>query len=160
MPTNLYGPRDNYHPENSHVIPALIRRFHESKLNQDEEVVAWGTGMPLREFLHVDDMGSACIYLMNLDFVTYSKISTPMLSHINIGSGEDCSIKKLTETIAHIIGFTGIIKWDNTKPDGAPRKLMNNSRLQKLGWKPTISLEKGLENTYEWYKTNYDRIRK
>ena len=159
MPTNLYGPGDNYHSENSHVIPALIRRFHEAKLKNSAEVVAWGTGAPLREFLHVDDMASASVYVMNLDLASYQKQTTPMLSHLNVGTGADCSIKELTETVAEIIGFQGNIVWDDSKPDGAPRKLMDSARISGLGWRPKFGLKDGLENTYRWYLNNLTRVR-
>lgn len=159
MPTNLYGPGDNYHPENSHVIPALIRRFHEAKENQLPEVIAWGSGSPMREFLHVDDMAEASIHVMNLPFGTYSAHTTPMLSHINVGSGVDCTIRELTETIAAVVGFKGSVTWDSSKPDGAPRKLMSNVKLEKLGWKPRIPLKEGLEDAYGWFLNNLSEIR-
>ena len=151
MPTNLYGEFDNFHPENSHVIPALIRRFHEAKLSDAPSVCAWGSGNPKREFLHVDDMASASIYVMDLHEEIYRKETKSMLSHINVGSGVDCSIKELTVTIAKVVGYEGQIKWDFSKPDGAPKKLMDNSCLKKLGWKSLISLEDGLRRTYTWY---------
>lgn len=151
MPTNLYGEFDNFHPENSHVIPALIRRFHEAKLSGAPSVCAWGSGNPKREFLHVNDMASASIYVMDLHEETYRKETKSMLSHINIGSGVDCSIKELTVTVAKVVGYEGQIKWDASKPDGAPKKLMDNSRLKRLGWKSSISLEDGLRRTYTWY---------
>lgn len=159
MPTNLYGPGDNYHSENSHVIPALIRRFHEAKLKNSAEVVAWGTGAALREFLHVDDMASASVYVMNLDLASYQQQTTPMLSHLNVGTGADCSIKELTETVAEIIGFQGKIVWDDSKPDGAPRKLMDSARISGLGWRPKFGLKDGLENTYKWYLNNLTKVR-
>lgn len=148
MPTNLYGPGDNYHPDNSHVIPALIRRFHEAKVKNAPEVSIWGTGTPYREFLHVDDMSAACIYVMNLDKTIYSQYTQPMLSHINVGSGQEITIAELARTIAKTIGFKGQIVFDKTKPDGTPRKLMDSSRLGKLGWRATIGLEHGLKLTY------------
>lgn len=151
MPTNLYGPGDNYHTENSHVIPGLIRRFHEAKVNGLKEVVAWGSGSALREFLYVDDMASASIHVMNSDKNTYSKITEPMLSHINVGSGNEISIKNLTDLIADIVGFSGNIIWDVNKPDGAPRKLLDTSKLKRLGWKHSYNLEKGLAETYQWF---------
>lgn len=154
MPTNLYGPGDNYHRENSHVIPALLRRFHEAKKRGDNEVVAWGSGSALREFLHVDDMASAAVHVMNLDLVAYQQQTTPMLSHLNVGSGIDCSIKELTETIREVVGFNGDIRWDRTKPDGAPRKLMNSDKLVNLGWRPSLNLHDGLVDTYRWYLAN------
>ncbi len=154
MPTNLYGAHDNFHPENSHVIPALIRRFHEAKLNNDAEVVAWGSGRPMREFLYVDDMAAASAYVMNLEKTIYDQNTVPMLSHINVGSGIDCTIRELVETLAKVIGFEGKIKFDATKPDGAPRKLMNVSKIGRLGWKASTSLEHGLEMTYQWFLEN------
>ena len=160
MPTNLYGENDNFHFENSHVIPALLRRFHDAKINGDFKVVAWGTGKPMREFLHVDDMAAACIYVMNLDQVTYETNTQAMLSHINVGTGVDCTIRELVETIAKVVGFKGEIEFDATKPDGAPRKLMDVSRLSALGWSAKISLEQGLARTYEWFLANQDSFRK
>ena len=160
MPTNLYGVNDNFHPENSHVIPALLRRFHEAKLNQLPEVVAWGTGSPMREFLHVDDMAQASIFVMNLDREIYNQHTQPMLSHINVGTGVDCTIKELTETVAKVVGYTGKIVWDTTKPDGAPRKLMDVNRLKALGWQYSIEFEQGLMQTYAWFLENQDSFRK
>lgn len=159
MPTNLYGINDNFHPENSHVIPALLKRFHEAKINHSPEVVAWGTGLPMREFLYVDDMASASIFVMNLSKEIYEQHTEPMLSHINIGTGVDCTIKELTETVARVVGFTGKIIWDTSKPDGTPRKLMDVSRLKALGWQSKINLESGLAKTYEWFLSDQDRIR-
>lgn len=160
MPTNLYGPFDNFHPENSHVIPALLRRFHEAKVNGDKEVVAWGSGKPMREFLYVDDMASASIHVMNLDKSIYDANTEPMLSHINVGSGVDCTIRQLVETVAEVVGFEGEVKFDATKPDGTPRKLMNVERLKSLGWNDSISLKKGLNLTYSWFLSNESNIRK
>lgn len=160
MPTNLYGVNDNFHPENSHVIPALLRRFHEAKLNQLPEVIAWGTGRAMREFLYVDDMAAASIFVMNLDKTIYDKHTEPMLSHINIGTGVDCTIKKLTETIAKVVGYTGDIVWDSSKPDGTPRKLMDVNRLKSLGWQYSIDLEQGLKQTYDWFLDNQESFRK
>ncbi|MGI2186051.1 GDP-L-fucose synthase [Shewanella oncorhynchi] len=160
MPTNLYGENDNFHPENSHVIPALLRRFHEAKLNGDPQVVAWGSGTPMREFLHVDDMAAASIYVMNLDQATYEANTEPMLSHINVGTGVDCTIRELVETVAKVVGFKGMIVFDATKPDGAPRKLMDVSRLSALGWNASIELEQGLKITYEWFLANQNNFRK
>lgn len=160
MPTNLYGENDNFHPQNSHVIPALLRRFHEAKLNDDSEVVAWGSGKPKREFLHVDDMAAASIYVMNLDDATYEANTETMLSHINVGTGVDCTIRELVETVAKVVGFEGTISFDASKPDGAPRKLMNVDRLKGLGWQASISLEDGLRETYEWFLANQDNYRK
>ncbi|MEZ9745983.1 GDP-L-fucose synthase family protein [Vibrio splendidus] len=159
MPTNLYGPNDNFHPENSHVIPALLRRFHEAALTNDKEVVAWGSGKPMREFLYVDDMASASIYVMNLAQDTYAENTEPMLSHINVGTGVDCTIRELVETVAKVVGFEGNIKFDATKPDGAPRKLMNVDRLKSLGWQYSVNLEDGLELAYQWFINNQDKFR-
>ncbi len=160
MPTNLYGAFDNFHPENSHVIPALLRRFHEAKLNGDKEVIAWGSGKPRREFLYVDDMAAASIHIMNLEQSIYDANTEPMLSHINIGTGVDCTIKELVETVAKVVGFEGEVKFDSTKPDGAPRKLMNVDRLKSLLWDYSVSLEDGLTMTYEWFINNQDKLRK
>ena len=160
MPTNLYGENDNFHPENSHVIPALLRRFHEAKLNGDEKVVAWGSGQPMREFLHVDDMAAASIYVMNLSQVVYEANTLPMLSHINVGTGVDCTIRELVEAVARVVGFEGEIEFDASKPDGAPRKLMDVSRLKALGWQAKIGLDQGLALTYDWFLANQDNFRK
>lgn len=159
MPTNLYGPHDNYHPQNSHVIPALLRRFHEAVQRGDEELVIWGTGTPMREFLHVDDMAAASIHVMELDDATYQANTQPMLSHINVGTGVDCTIGQLAKTIAEVTGFTGKLTFDTSKPDGAPRKLMDVSRLRSLGWQASISLEDGLKDAYDWYVTNVQQAR-
>jgi GDP-L-fucose synthase len=159
MPTNLYGPNDNFHPENSHVIPALIRRFHEAKLNDDAQVIAWGSGKPMREFLYVDDMAAASIHVMNLNKVGYDTNTQPMLSHINVGTGIDCTIRELVQTVAKVIGFKGGIKFDATKPDGAPRKLMNVDRLKLLGWEYTVELEQGLKESYKWFLDNKNKFR-
>lgn len=159
MPTNLYGPHDNFHPENSHVIPALLRRFHEAALRGDNEVIAWGSGKPMREFLHVDDMAAASIHVMELDKTIYDANTEPMLSHINVGTGVDCTIRELVETVAKVTGFNGNIVWDTTKPDGAPRKLMNVDRLAALGWQYSYSLEAGLQNAYQWFLANQDNFR-
>ena len=148
MPTNLYGPGDNYHSENSHVIPALIRRFHEAKVNNLPDVVIWGTGTPRREFLYVDDMASASIFVMNLDNHVYDQQVEPMQSHINVGFGSDITINELTKLIASIIGYSGDIVFDATKPDGAPRKWMDSSRLSKLGWVASTEIEGGIKSTY------------
>ncbi|WP_372737917.1 GDP-L-fucose synthase family protein [Neptunomonas sp.] len=160
MPTNLYGPNDNFHPENSHVIPALLRRFHEAKTGGASEVAAWGSGSPMREFLHVDDMAAACIFVMDLDECAYAANTQPMLSHINVGTGVDCTIKELTETVAKVVGFNGDIVWDTNKPDGAPRKLMKVDRLKRLGWEAAIDLEGGLANAYQWFLDNQNNFRK
>ena len=159
MPTNLYGENDNFHPENSHVIPALLRRFHEAKSKGDVEVVAWGSGKPMREFLHVDDMAAASIYVMQLDQSTYNANTEAMLSHINVGTGVDCTIRELVETVAKVVGFRGDITFDASKPDGAPRKLMNVDRLKSLGWQYSIDLEQGLASTYDWFLANQDSFR-
>jgi GDP-L-fucose synthase len=148
MPTNLYGPGDNYHPENSHVVPALIRRIHEAKLNEAPSVTIWGTGAPRREFLHVDDMAAACVHVMNLDKSTYNLHAQPMSSHINVGSGEEITISELVEVIKVTIGYTGKIVFDTNKPDGAPRKLMDSTRISALGWKAKIGLGYGLRLAY------------
>ena len=160
MPTNLYGEGDNFHPENSHVIPAMMRRFHEAAQNRDAEVVVWGTGKPMREFLHVDDMAAASVHVMNLAKLEYEKNVEPMLSHINVGTGEDCTIRELAETMATVVGFQGKLVFDTTKPDGTPRKLMNVERLQSLGWESSIALKSGLETTYQWFLDNIDTIRR
>lgn len=159
MPTNLYGPHDNFHPENSHVIPALLRRFHEAVKNGLDEMVIWGSGTPMREFLHVDDMAAASIYVMELDDTTFKANTQPMLSHINVGTGIDCTIRELAETVAKVTGYTGKLSFDATKPDGTPRKLMDVSRLEQLGWKSSISLEDGLKNAYQWYLENIEQAR-
>lgn len=159
MPTNLYGPWDNFHYKNSHVVPALLRRFHDAKLNNDKEVVIWGTGMPLREFLHVDDMAYASLHVLNMDDHTYKSNTTERLSHINVGSNQEISIADLAKLISKITGFGGEINFDQTKKDGAPRKLMDSSRLFNTKWKPKIELEEGLCNTYEWFKRNQKLFR-
>lgn len=159
MPTNLYGPNDNFHPENSHVIPALIRRFHEAAQAKAAEVVVWGSGTPMREFLHVDDMAAASIYVMNLPKAVYDEQTQPMLSHINVGTGIDCTIRELAETIARVVGFKGQVSFDATKPDGTSRKLMDVSRLERLGWKASITLEEGLTNAYQWFLQHQDSFR-
>ena len=159
MPTNLYGLGDNFHPENSHVIPAMLRRFHEAKLGDQAEVVVWGTGKPMREFLYVDDMASASVHLMELDLEKYNSITRPQLSHLNVGSGVDCTIAELAGTIADVTGFKGELVFDTTKPDGTPRKLMDSSKLQSTGWSPAHSLKKGLEKTYQWFLANQAHIR-
>ncbi|MEJ1418143.1 MAG: GDP-L-fucose synthase [Candidatus Sedimenticola sp. (ex Thyasira tokunagai)] len=151
MPTNLYGQGDNFHPKNSHVIPALMRRFHEAKLRGDADVVVWGSGTPMREFLHVDDMAAASIYVLGLDETVYQANTQPMLSHINVGTGVDCTIREMAETMKRVIGYKGKLIFDASKPDGAPRKLMEVSRLKGLGWQYTIPLEDGLQMTYDWF---------
>ncbi|MEZ8990157.1 GDP-L-fucose synthase family protein [Vibrio breoganii] len=159
MPTNLYGLNDNFHPANSHVIPAIMRRFHEAKLNGDKKVVVWGTGTPMREFLYVDDMAAASIHVMELDDATYQANIEPMVSHINVGTGMDCTIREMAETMARVVGFEGDIVFDTTKPDGTPRKLMDVSRLASLGWNYSVSLEQGLSTTYQWFLENQDSFR-
>lgn len=160
MPTNLYGENDNFHPQNSHVIPAMMRRFHEAKLAGSEKVVVWGTGKPMREFLHVDDMAAACVYVMDLphdEFV--AAVPNPMCSHINLGTGRDVTIAELANTMAKVVGFAGGIEFDTSKPDGATRKLMDVSRLGSLGWGYSVELEQGLGMTYEWFLENLDGLR-
>jgi len=149
MPTNLYGPGDNYHPENSHVIPALIRRFHEAKVANAPEVIIWGTGTPKREFLYVDDMAAASVFVMQLDKVTYDSQTEPMQSHINVGFGNDVTIAELATAIGAAVGYEGEIRFDPTKPDGTPRKWMDSSRLNQLGWKAAVDLRQGLKEAYE-----------
>ena len=149
MPTNLYGPGDNYHPENSHVIPALIRRFHEAKMSHAPEVLIWGTGTPKREFLYVDDMAAASVFVMQLDKPAYDAQTEPMQSHINVGFGDDISIAELAQHVAKATGYQGKIGFDPTKPDGSPRKLMDSGRLNRLGWNPKVSLEQGLSVAYQ-----------
>lgn len=159
MPTNLYGPNDNFDLENSHVLPALIRKFHESKINNDDEVIVWGSGKQMREFLHVDDMADGCIYIMNLTHQEYLKETSLMCSHINIGTGEDISIKELAQVIKQITGFRGNIVFDTDKPDGTPRKLLDVSKINKLGWRSSISLMDGVLDTYNWYLKNINSFR-
>jgi GDP-L-fucose synthase len=149
MPTNLYGPGDNYHPENSHVIPALIRRFHEAKEKSSSEVVIWGTGTPMREFLYVDDMAAASVFVMELDKLVYNQHTEPMQSHINVGFGSDITIKELAETVGEVTGYQGKIYFDVSKPDGTPKKLMNSNRLESMGWKASINLVDGLKIAYK-----------
>jgi GDP-L-fucose synthase len=160
MPTNLYGQNDNFHLQNSHVIPAMLRRFHEAKLDGVRKVKVWGTGKPMREFLYVDDMASACIYVMNITYAQFvSAIPNPMCSHINVGTGYDLSIAELANKISRIVDFNGEIEFDISKPDGAPRKLMDVSRLQSLGWKHSVELEQGIKMTYEWFLENLEELR-
>jgi GDP-L-fucose synthase len=154
MPTNLYGPGDNYHPQQSHVIPALIRRFHEAKASNAPVVTIWGTGNARREFLHVDDMASACVHVMGLDKAVYDQHTDPMLSHINVGCAADVTIRELAQAIRDTTGYQGDIQFDHTKPDGAPRKLMDSSRLNSLGWHATIGLEPGLGQVYQDFLKN------
>ena len=151
MPTNLYGPGDNFHPENSHVMPALMRRFHEAKLNGDAEVVVWGSGKPMREFLHVDDMAEASLFVLDLDRQTYQRETQDMLSHINVGSGRDVTIRELAEMVASVVGYEGKLVFDASKPDGTLRKLMDVSRLKRLGWTARIPLDEGIRGTYAWF---------
>lgn len=159
MPTNLYGPGDNFHPENSHVLPALIRRFHEAAQEGRDEVVIWGTGTPRREFLHVDDMAAASLFVLDLSRDQYEANTQPMLSHINVGCGEDISILELAQLVALVTGFEGKIVTDPSKPDGTMRKLMDVSRLKDMGWTPAIALEQGIEETYRWFLENVETAR-
>ncbi len=151
MPTNLYGPNDNFHPDNSHVIPAMMRRFHEAKTQGEGTVVVWGTGKPMREFLYVDDMADASVFVLTLNEESYQKNTLPRLSHINVGTGVDCSIAELAKTMQHVVGFEGDIVFDATKPDGTPRKLLDVSRLSNMGWYAKTNLVEGLTKTYEWF---------
>lgn len=159
MPTNLYGPGDNFHPENSHVLPALIRRFHEAAQEGREEVVIWGTGRPRREFLHVDDMAEASLFVLDLDKPAYDANTQPMLSHINVGTGEDIAILDLAKMVARVTGYEGRIVTDPSKPDGTMRKLMDVSRLGDMGWRARIGLEEGVAGTYRWFLDNQHRFR-
>ena len=159
MPTNLYGENDNFHPKNSHVIPALMRRFHEAKQTNEPEVVVWGSGKPMREFLHVDDMAAASIFVMNASQEIYKSCTEPMLSHINVGTGVDCTISELAFTMAEVVGFNGNVVFDSSKPDGAPRKLMDVSTLKDLGWSYSIGLREGLIATYGWFVKNQENFR-
>ena len=151
MPTNLYGVNDNFHPENSHVIPALMRRFHQAKLAGASEVVVWGTGNAMREFLYVDDMAAASLFVLELDEMTYQANTEPMLSHINVGTGVDVTIREMAETMKRVVGFEGELVFDTTKPDGAPRKLIDVTRLTSMGWRYRVDLEEGLQKTYDWF---------
>jgi GDP-L-fucose synthase len=155
MPTNLYGPGDNYHPDNSHVVPAMIRRFHEAKLSHAPSVSIWGSGTPMREFLHVDDMAAACVHVMQLPKDVYQAHTLPMQGHINVGSGSDISIGKLATLVKNVVGYRGAIDYDRTKPDGSPRKLMDSSKLMELGWQPEIELNKGLGAAYADFLQNH-----
>ncbi len=159
MPTNLYGINDNFHPENSHVVPALLRRFHEARSNKSPKVVIWGSGTPMREFLFVDDMAEASIHVMSLDNEKYTACVSPMLSHINVGTGKEISIRDLAMLVAEVVGYEGDIEFDSTKPDGTPRKLMDVSRLKELGWEAKTDLRPGLEKTYQWFLSNSGAIR-
>ena len=151
MPTNLYGQNDNFHLENSHVIPAMIRKFHDAKTSLSPTVTLWGTGKAMREFLHVDDMAAACLHVMGLSKQCYQSSTEPMLSHLNVGTGEDVTIRELAETIQQVVGYQGEITWDSSKPDGTPRKLMDVSKLKSMGWQPQIALADGLASTYRWF---------
>ena len=151
MPTNLYGVNDNFHPENSHVIPALMRRFHQAKLAGASEVVVWGTGNAMREFLYVDDMAAASLFVLELDEMTYQANTEPMLSHINVGTGVDVTIREMAETMKRVVGFEGELVFDTTKPDGAPRKLIDVTRLTSMGWRYRVDLVEGLQKTYDWF---------
>ncbi|AIQ89174.1 GDP-L-fucose synthase [Methylobacterium oryzae] len=159
MPTNLYGPNDNFHPENAHVLPALMRRLHEAKVEGRPSVTVWGTGRAMREFLHVDDMARASVFVMEMDDGVYAANTRPDLSHINVGTGEDCTIRELAEALARVIGYAGRLDFDATKPDGTPRKLMDVSRLRAMGWRPEIGLEDGLRQTYGWFLEYHASIR-
>ena len=159
MPTNLYGPHDNFHPSNSHVIPALLRRFQEAREQNTPDVVVWGSGTPMREFLHVDDMAAASIHVMDLAQEVLQEYTQPMLSHINVGTGVDCTIRELAQTLAQVVGYKGRVVFDASKPDGTPRKLLDVTRLHQLGWYHEISLEAGLASTYQWFLENQQRYR-
>lgn len=156
MPTNLYGPGDNFHPQNSHVLPALIRRFHEAVRDGADQVVIWGSGNPRREFLHVDDMADASLFIFDLPVEDYKSNSKPMLSHINVGFGEDVTIRELAILVGNVTGFSGQIVFDSSKPDGTMRKLMDSSQLKAMGWKPNIDLARGVQETYEWFRNNIE----
>ena len=160
MPTNLYGPNDNFHPQNSHVVPALLQRFHEAKQQSLPRVTIWGTGSACREFLFVDDMAEACVYVMNLSPARLNQVVTPTRSHLNIGTGKDVSIKELAETVARVVGYEGELEYDPTMPDGTPRKLLDVSTMTSLGWKYRVELEKGLGLTYKWYCENQGVVRR
>ncbi|MGZ8186390.1 MAG: GDP-L-fucose synthase [Methylobacter sp.] len=159
MPTNLYGQNDNFHLENSHVIPALIRKFHQAKAENSPTVTVWGSGKAMREFLHVDDMAAACLHVMGLSKEHYQACTEPMLSHLNVGTGEDVTISELAETIQDVVGYQGKIIWDSSKPDGTPRKLMDVSKLKSLGWRPQIPLKEGLSSTYRWFVEHQNEFR-
>lgn len=159
MPTNLYGPGDNFHPENSHVLPALIRRFHEAARDGHDEVVIWGTGTPRREFLHVDDLAEAALFVLDLAPEVHAAETQPMLSHINVGTGSDVSIRELAQMVAEVTGFRGTIRCDTSRPDGTPRKLLDVSRLARLGWRAGIGLEEGIAQTYHWYLDHIGALR-
>ena len=160
MPTNLYGPNDNFHPENSHVIPALMARIHAAACRNKDEVMIWGSGNAMREFLHVDDMAAASIYVMNIDYEKYASNVELMLSHINVGTGSEITIRQLAKKIAKVVGFKGNLIFDISKPDGSPRKLLDVSRLKSLGWSSSIELDQGLKDTYNWFLQNSEKVRK
>ena len=160
MPTNLYGPNDNFHPQNAHVLPALLYRFHQAKINKDAQITVWGSGEPRREFLYIDDLASACIHIMNLEHAEYQKYVQSRLSHINIGTGKDCTIRELAQSIGEVVGYQGEIVFDRSKPDGTPRRLLDVAKLTSLGWKYSIGLEEGLQMTYRWLQENIDNMRK
>ena len=160
MPTNLYGENDNFHPQNSHVIPAMLQRFHQAVIDESDDVVVWGSGTPMREFLHVEDMAQACVHVMNLSTHQFTQhITDPMCSHINVGTGKDVTIKELAEIMAKTVGFKGQLVFDKTKPDGTPRKVLNVARLTRLGWQYTMDLEQGHELTYQWFLKNQSSLR-
>ena len=159
MPTNLYGINDNFHPENSHVVPALLRRFHEAKMQDLPSVTVWGSGSPMREFLYVDDMAGACLHVMNLPKEVYGEHVLPMSSHINVGTGKDCTIRELANTIARAVGYRGDILWDTSKPDGTPRKLLDVGLLKRLGWQYSVELDEGIKRTYQWFLQNQEKFR-
>ncbi len=159
MPTNLYGPNDNFHPQNSHVIPAMMRRFHEAKVANAPEVLIWGDGTPMREFLHVDDMAAACVHVMELEPDVLQAVVDPHLSHLNVGTGLDCTIRELAETMARVVNFQGDLVFDPDKPNGTPRKVMDVSKINSLGWKATIDLESGLATTYQWFLAHQASLR-
>ena len=160
MPANLYGPNDNFHPENSHVLPALLQRFHMAVQKNESTIEVWGSGNPKREFLYVEDMAQACIHIMNIPHDVFKSKVSSMQSHVNIGTGNDLTIRELSETIAKITGFNGEIKWDVTRPDGTPRKLLDVSLLKELGWQYSTELEAGLMHTYRWFKSNINMLRR
>lgn len=155
MPTNLYGINDNFHPNNSHVIPALINRFHRAKINGDNQVMVWGSGNAMREFLFSDDLAEAVLFVLALDKEIYQSNTQPMLSHINVGTGKDVTIREMAETVKHVVGFNGELNFDSSKPDGTKRKLLDVSRLTSMGWTYSIDLEEGLRKTYDWYREIY-----
>tara|TARA_B110000008_G_scaffold201917_1_gene200581 strand:- start:18215 stop:19180 length:966 start_codon:yes stop_codon:yes gene_type:complete len=157
MPTNLYGVNDNFHPENSHVIPALMRRMHEAKIKSDDEIIVWGSGKPMREFLYVDDMAEASLFVLELDEDQYKSNYNPRLSHINVGTGVDITIRELCEEMKQVVGFNGVLRFDQDKPDGSPRKLIDVSKIEALGWKHKIDLKDGLTLTYAWFKELYEK---